>query len=287
LDGLLNINKKRGERSFEVVMKAKKLLLEKRVGHTGTLDESAAGVLVLLAGKATKIARFLVEDEKEYVGTVRLGISTDTDDSTGKVIGRGDASRVTEEAFEEAAKSFVGQIEQIPPLYSCIRVEGERMHELARRGISVKPQPRKVRIEEIHLLGYGRGEGAIRVVCSKGTYMRALARDIGAKLGCLAHLHNLVRMRVGDNLLENSIDIDSVSEIERHIVTMNDALSRYSMVTLRPREISRLKNGQRVSISGRGELYPGSVLRMCGSKGELIGVGNVREGLLVPLKILT
>jgi tRNA pseudouridine55 synthase len=286
MEGLLNIKKKRGERSFEVVVKVRNLLCEKRVGHTGTLDESALGVLVVLIGRATKLARFLVCDEKEYIGTVRLGASTDTDDSTGKVIFHGDMSGVEEEAFREVALSFVGEIEQVPPLYSCVRVNGTRLHQLARRGMSVEPPARRVRIEELEVLHFAGREAVIRVVCSKGTYLRALARDIGKKLGCFGHLHDLVRLRVGDNLLENSIDIDSVSEIEKHVITMNDALRRYPAVSLGTDDITRLRNGQRVRVSPAEGVGHGAVLRVCGAPGDMVGVGSLQDDLLVPLKML-
>jgi len=286
MEGLLNIRKKRGERSFDIVMKVRDLSGEKRVGHTGILDEFALGVLVVLVGRATKLARFLIEDEKEYVGTVRLGASTDTDDSTGRVVSRGDPSKITERAFRGVAESFTGEIEQIPPMYSCVRFDGTRLHKLARRGVRVDPPARRVTVETMEVLEFRESEAIIRVVCSKGTYMRALARDIGERLGCLGHLHDLVRLRVGDNLLENSIDIDSVCEIEKHVTTMNDALGRYPIVTLASREILSLRNGLKVPVDSGVRPLCGQTLRVCDNEGELVGMGTLEGGLLTSLRIL-
>ena len=286
MEGLLNVKKKRGERSFDIVVKVRRLSGERRVGHTGILDESALGVLVVLMGRATKLARFLMDDEKEYVGTVRLGASTDTDDSTGRVISRGDPSKITERVFREVVESFTGEIEQIPPLYSCVRMDGRRLHQLARKGLRVDPPARRVVVKKLDVLEFAGGEAVIRVVCSKGTYMRALARDIGERLGCFGHLHDLVRVRVGDNLLENSIDTDSVYEIEEHVTTMTDALGRYPIIKLASRDISDLRNGQKVPVDSEERWLSGQILRVCGTEGELIAVGTLENDLLVPLRIL-
>ena len=286
MDGLLNIGKRRGIRSFEVVTAVRRVSRERRVGHTGTLDESAAGVLVVLMGRATKLARFLVDDEKEYVGTVRLGESTDTDDSTGRTVKRGDGSSVTEGTFRDVVSSFVGEIEQIPPAYSCVRIGGTRMHELARKGLRAEPAARKVTIREMEVLSFSKNEAVVRVVCSKGTYVRALARDIGERLGCHAHLHDLVRLRVGEHLLENSIDIDSVSGIEEHIVQTKDILGKYPIVSVTREDASRLRCGRKVEVPTDQRVRSDTMLRLCSGEGEFVGVGMFDEGLLVPVKIL-
>jgi tRNA pseudouridine55 synthase len=287
LEGLLNIGKKRGIRSFEVVVTVRRLTRERRVGHTGTLDQGAAGVLIVLVGRATKLARFLVDDEKEYYGTIRLGESTDTDDSTGRVISRGDSTDVTEDLFREVAREFVGEMEQVPPAYSCVRVGGMRLHERARKGLPSVPVPRRVRISELEVTEFTGNEAVIRVVCSKGTYIRALARDIGERLGCKGHLHDLVRLRVGDNLLENSIDIDSVSGIEEHIVQMKDALGRFPIINVTPQEALCLRSGKRVDVPADRTTIRDRMVRLCDNHGELVGVGKVEEELLVPVKILS
>lgn len=286
MDGLLNIDKKNGITSFGVVAKVRKLTGERRVGHTGTLDRAATGVLVVLVGRATKLARFFAEDEKEYIGTVRLGESTDTDDSTGRVTARGNLSGITEKTIREVLRSFEGEIEQIPPAYSRVRVRGIRLHELARKGLPIDVGPRRVEIRELEVLKLGSSEIKIRVVCSKGTYMRALARDIGGRLGCGAHLRDLVRTRAGDNLLEKSIDIDRVCRIEEHIVSMKDALGKYPMVTLTSPQILCLRRGQKIALSDDHVVPSGQMVRLCGTDGDLLGVGMLRSGLLTPMRIL-
>lgn len=285
-EGLLNINKKRGVASFDVVQKVRQLSGERKVGHTGILDRAATGVLVVLTGRATKIIRFLFEDDKEYVGTVRFGAATDTDDSTGGVVKRAEVRGITAGLVRDVLDSFKGEIEQIPPAYSCVKVGGRRLHELAREGTVPEAPARRVQIKDLEMVDFKDGAVKIRVVCSKGTYIRALARDIGEKLGCLGHLHNLVRLRVGENLLKNSIDIDTVSGIEEHVTTMKNALRRYPIVNLGTEDSSRFRFGQMVELHHPDCGSEARLVRVCDANENLIAVGKMEEGMLVPLRVL-
>lgn len=286
LEGLLNINKKRGVASFDVVQKVRKLSGKRKVGHTGILDRAASGVLVVLSGRATKIIRFFSEDDKEYVGTVRLGAATETDDSTGRVVKRAEVRSITVDLISNVLDSFKGEIEQIPPAYSCIKVGGRRLHELAREGTPPAVPARRVQIRDLEMVDFEDGDIKIRVVCSKGTYIRALARDIGDKLGCLGHLHNLVRLRVGENLLKNSIDIDMVSGIEEHLMTMKDALRRFPIVNLGTKDSSSFKFGQMVEFDHPGCGSEARLVRVCDARENLIAVGRIEKGMLIPLRVL-
>lgn len=286
MEGLLNINKKRGVSSFGVVQKVRQLSGMRKVGHTGILDRAASGVLVVLTGRATKIIRFLCEDDKEYVGTVRLGAETDTDDSTGRVVKRAEVRDVTVDHIRDVLDSFKGEMEQIPPAYSCVRVGGRRLHELAREGILPAAPARRVRIRELEMVDFEDVDIKIRVVCSRGTYVRALARDIGNRLGCLGHLYDLVRLRVGEYSLKNSIDIDMVSGIEEHLVTMKDALKKYPIISLGTKESSRLKCGQRIELDHPRFEPPTRFVRICDASENLIAVGKLEENMLVPLRVL-
>jgi len=287
LEGLLNVNKKSEVTSFDVVEAVRRLSGERRVGHTGTLDRSASGVLVVLVGRATKIIRFLVEDEKEYIGTVRLGAATDTDDSTGRVVRRAESFKVTVDDIRNAAESFKGVIEQIPPAYSSVKIGGKRLYQLARRGTPMMVWPRKVEIRELEIVDFKDREFKIRVACSKGTYIRALARDMGEKLRCFAHLYDLVRIRVGENLLENSIDIGRVCEIEEHMMSLKDALARYPIVTVSAAGARDLRCGQKLKVFSPGDnITEEDTVRICKEDEELIAVGKIEKGMLVPVRVL-
>ncbi|MFQ5905785.1 MAG: tRNA pseudouridine(55) synthase TruB [bacterium] len=287
MEGLLNINKRSGATSFDVVEAVRHLSGERRVGHTGTLDRNAGGVLVVLVGRATKIVRFLTEDEKEYVGTVRLGSATDTDDSTGKVIRQVGSFSIPMDEIKSVVDSFKGEIEQIPPAYSSVKVRGRRLHELARRGTPVEGPPRKVEIEELEIVDLRDRELKIRVVCSKGTYMRALARDIGERLGCFGHLQGLVRVRVGENVLKNSIDIDRVCEVEKHMMSMKDALRRYPIVSVSAGEAGSIRCGRKVEVTSlNDDVTQGSLARICIEGADFLGLGRIEKDVLVPVRVL-
>jgi tRNA pseudouridine55 synthase len=286
VDGLLNVNKRSGVTSFDVVKKVRDLLSERKVGHTGTLDKPARGVLVVLLGRATKVAQFFADDGKEYLAKVRLGSSTDTDDSTGRTLEYGVRKEMSPTEIERVVSSFRGDIEQVPPIYSRVSQGGRRLHKLARMGEDVRPRARKVRIDELDILSIEKDEVVLKVVCSKGTYIRALARDIGLELGCLAHLAELVRLRVGDNRIENSIDIDDTPAIENHIVSLKDGLKRYSMLTIDSPQVSRIIAGQRAEAPACAKPADGEVVRVCDARGDLIAVGRMDGDLLVPLRVL-
>lgn len=185
----------------------------KKVGHAGTLDPFATGVLLVCTGKATKKVPELMESEKEYIGTIELGVQTDTDDVTGEVIARGDPSPIRFEKVEEVCRRFEGSVPQIPPMYSAKKVNGRRLYKLARQGKVIERQPKIVTIRALDILDYNPPFITIHVVCSKGTYIRALARDMGNELGCKGNLHSLTRTRVGDYRIEESMTLDDFKEL--------------------------------------------------------------------------
>jgi tRNA pseudouridine55 synthase len=206
MDGVIIINKDKGMTSFDVVKEIRKLTHVRRVGHSGTLDPAARGVLPVCIGKATKIVRFLMEGDKEYEAEMTLGITTDTQDAEGKILEEREVS-VKREELEEILKQFMGEIEQIPPMVSAIHYKGKRLYELARQGIVVERNPRKVHIHNIKMLNFEDGphpKAFICVTCSKGTYIRTLCSDIGERLGCGAHQSALIRTRSGSFTLEHA-----------------------------------------------------------------------------------
>jgi len=208
--GVVVVDKPSGPTSFDVVRRVKGLFKAKRCGHTGTLDPIATGVLPICIGDATRIASFISEGEKEYDAVVRLGTTTDTQDSAGRTLTTRPVEGVDEARVREALQGFVGLIEQTPPMYSARKVEGRRLYELARAGEEVPREARQVHIDEARLLSFRSPDAAIFVRCSRGTYLRTLAHDLGEKLGCGAHLRELKRARVGPFSLEDSVGLDTL-----------------------------------------------------------------------------
>jgi tRNA pseudouridine55 synthase len=213
--GVVVVDKPSGPTSFDVVRRVKGLFKAKRCGHTGTLDPIATGVLPICVGDATRIASFISEGEKEYDGVVRFGQSTDTQDSAGRTLTTRPVEGLTEERVGEALKGFVGLIEQTPPMYSARKVDGKRLYELARAGEEVEREARQVNIDEARLLFFRSPDAGIFVRCSKGTYLRTLAHDLGEKLGCGAHLRELKRVRVGPFSLEDSVGLDTLMAVAK------------------------------------------------------------------------
>lgn len=212
MDGILIVNKPAGITSHDVVNFIRRKFNIKRVGHAGTLDPMATGVLVMLLGKATKLSNTFTSDDKEYVAKVFFGKKTDTQDSSGRVIEEKNVSNPGMEAIEKALNNFKGEIEQVPPMVSAIKYKGKKLYQLARSGKIIEREPRKIKISSIEILGFEFPELTFKVKCSKGTYVRTLCEDIGGFLGFPSHMSALVRTRSGDFLLEDAKGLDEVYE---------------------------------------------------------------------------
>ena len=210
--GVIVINKHEGVTSHRIVQILRRMYDTPRVGHTGTLDPMATGVLPILLGRAVKASDYLVSEEKEYIATLTLGLTTDTLDTTGRVLTTSDAIPTEDEVYE-AAESFVGDIEQIPPMYSAIKIDGQKLVDLARAGETVERKPRPVTIKELEVTRLSHIEYKLRIVCTKGTYVRTLCADIGEKLGCGAAMSSLIRVRTGNFTLENAVTIEELENM--------------------------------------------------------------------------
>jgi tRNA pseudouridine55 synthase len=249
--GVVVVDKPSGPTSFDVVRRVKGLFKAKRCGHTGTLDPIATGVLPICIGDATRIASFISEGEKEYDGVVRFGQSTDTQDSAGRTLNTRPVDGLTEERVAEALRGFVGLIEQTPPMYSARKVDGKRLYELARAGEEVEREARQVHIDEARLLFFRSPDAGIFVRCSKGTYLRTLAHDLGEKLGCGAHLRELKRVRVGPFGLEDSVGLDTLmstakesrEELSRFVHPVSRALADLAELQLDTQLARRVAHG--------------------------------------------
>ncbi|MCH3963979.1 MAG: tRNA pseudouridine(55) synthase TruB [Clostridium sp.] len=228
MDGILNINKPVGMSSFDVVKSVRAVSGTKKVGHAGTLDPGASGVLPICIGHATKLVDYIMKDEKIYIARLKLGIETDTYDKYGKILSekRVDASR---DEVENAVMSFVGNIQQVPPMYSALKVNGRRLYELARKGIEIERKSRNIVIHNMEILELKLPYVTIKVKCSKGTYIRSLCHDIGCKLGCGGTMWDLVRTHTGKFDILESVPISELDKdsIFKYLIPMEDVLSRY------------------------------------------------------------
>jgi len=215
-NGLINIYKEPGFTSSDVVAKLRGILHQKKIGHTGTLDPDAVGVLVICVGNGTKMCDMLTDHDKEYIAVCKLGIETDTQDISGKVISTADVN-VSKEELHEAVQAFVGDYDQIPPMYSAIKIGGKKLYELAREGKTVERKPRRIHIEAISILDDSKllsdGLFTMEVKCSKGTYIRTLCNDIGQRLGCGATMAHLTRTAVGSFHLEGAVTLSQVEQL--------------------------------------------------------------------------
>lgn len=249
--GIINVYKEAGFTSFDVVAKLRGILKQKKIGHTGTLDPDAVGVLPVCLGSGTKLCDFLTDKEKEYEASLRLGITTDTQDISGKIL-RKKTVTITEAVLAEAIISFVGEYDQLPPMYSAIKVNGKRLYESARAGQEVERPMRRVEIKEIEIISIDMPEAVIRVRCSKGTYIRTLCHDIGEKLGCGAAMTYLKRTRSGDFTVEDAYTLkqladlaaeDRIPEVIRNIDTIFAHLPKITI----PEEYHKLlQNGNQI-----------------------------------------
>lgn len=250
MDGILNINKAAGMTSFKVVALVKQLTKERRVGHGGTLDPAATGVLPVCLGKATRIIEYLVDTSKTYQAKIELGVATDTFDATGKVTQQGDISRVTREQVEVTLASFRGSIQQTPPMYSAVKYHGKPLYHWARAGITVKRKSRITKIYQLELKDWQPPIASIEVVCSKGTYIRSLAHDLGQALGCGASLKGLIRLKCGVFDIKDAIPVTQLEDAVRGgcwqclLYPIDIVLSHLTAVVVSDDALQAIRNGR-------------------------------------------
>ena len=280
-NGVLNINKPAGMTSHDVVDVIRRVAKERQVGHTGTLDPMATGVLPICVGKATKIQQFLIAQDKEYAVEMKLGITTDTQDTTGQILEEKEVPPIGNDEILATLQRFQGELEQIPPMVSAKHHQGKRLYELARKGVEVKRDPCKIFIHQLVLEDISIPIIRFRVTCGKGTYIRTLCHDIGEALGCGAAMSGLVRVRCGAFHVNDSIRLDLLKtseDIEKSICNLSDALSSLPSITVGSEGIASLHNGRPLSgglITRCNEPFIcGSMVRVTSRDGSLIGVGE-------------
>jgi tRNA pseudouridine55 synthase len=279
---IINLNKARGITSHKAVSRVKRLLGAKKAGHTGTLDPLATGVLLVCLNEATKISRFLLDMDKTYRATVRLGVTTDTGDSEGRVVEERDVSGLMEEELFRTVKSFSGVIKQRPPMYSAVKVGGERLYALARKGIEVERPERVVTIYDITILKVDLPFLELSVCCSKGTYIRTLCEDIGRALGAGAHLAALERTGAGPFDIEQSITFEELengflSSSGRYSCSIDAALTAMSEVVLDAADCGKALTGMQTSLREIDDFTEGSFVKLKGPSGNLFAIGRIQS----------
>ena len=284
-NGILVIDKSAGWTSQDVAAKLRGVFHERRVGHGGTLDPMATGVLPVFIGRATRAAEFLESAEKEYVAGLRLGVVTDTQDTSGTVLETNSVC-VTRAQLEAALRQFLGPIEQIPPMYSAIKINGQKLYELARRGQEVARRPRSITIHALELL---EGEGAdwtVRVRCSKGTYVRTLCHDLGRALGCGGCMSSLRRTRAGSFTLAQAVTMQQVLDFaagqdpQQLLMPVDAVFAAHPPLIVTLGQAAKLKNGAQVKDR---QFQPGTY-RVYAEDGEFLLLGRVEGGVLTTIK---
>lgn len=291
MDGVLAVNKEAGWTSHDVVAKLRHLLGQTKVGHAGTLDPAATGVLPVLIGKGTRIAEYLVEWDKEYRAVLRLGEATDTQDATGTVLARESTERVTADAIREAAGRFRGAVLQVPPMYSAVKVAGVPLYKAARAGRTVVREPRTVHIHALDVLAIDGRDVMLSIVCSKGTYIRTLCADIGAALGVGGHMLSLERRRVGPLTIERALTVDetaarhALSRLGDSLMSLDQALDGLPALVVNRQTAERVRHGVPVPASevirwervADGVYERGAPTRIHDVEGRLLAIGMQSE----------
>ncbi len=278
MDGVIVIRKEKGFTSHDVVAKLRGILHMKKIGHTGTLDPDAEGVLPVALGKATRLVDMITDKEKTYEAVMRLGVVTDTQDMSGTVLSQTAELHVTEEELRAVIESFVGDYMQVPPMYSALKVNGKKLYELAREGKTVERKPRPVHFYEIEILEIDLPLVHFRVTCSKGTYIRTLCHDIGEKLGCGAAMETLLRTKVGRFTLDDAITLAQTEEavkngtIESKVLGIEEILAEYPRVCCTKEGDRLLANGNPLVQTLVDAEEKDGWIRMCNSEGNFAGV---------------
>lgn len=278
-NGIVLVDKPADWTSHDVVAKLRGILHERRVGHSGTLDPMATGLLTVFVGRATRAVQFAETHNKRYVASLRCGYSTDTQDTSGRVRAQTGISP-TEAELTDVLPEFTGEISQIPPMYSAIKVSGKKLYELARKGETVERKPRTVNISELSLVGHDGDDFVLSVSCSKGTYIRTLCNDIGERLGCLACMSALRRTNAGPFDVRDAHTLSEIAEDpERYIIPVDSLFSEHPAIELSAAQTAKLKCGNILNVSAKNGTY-----RVYGENGDFLAIANVSAGKLKTIK---
>ncbi len=284
MNGIILVDKPCGWTSHDVVGKLRGILRERRIGHSGTLDPMATGLLVVFAGRATRAVEFAEADSKEYIAGLRLGVSTDTQDTTGNVLNTCETLPSKDELIA-AANGFLGEISQIPPMYSAIKINGKKLYELARRGEIVERSPRKVTISKLELVGEDKCDYILDIHCSKGTYIRTLCSDIGDKLGCGGCMSSLRRVKAGVFSITQAYTMEQIQAaadlggLDGIIIPVDTLFTDKPKLTVNEFEEKKLRNGNTIKTKSADGTY-----RVYSESGEFLLLAEVKNNLLKTIK---
>ena len=297
MNGVLLVDKPAGPTSHDVVHRVRRALGTKDAGHTGTLDPAATGLLAICLGDALKLQRWLADGDKAYLATIAFGASTTTEDAEGTVLTRGDPSGLSAETIQAALPALTGEIDQIPPMYSAVRIDGRRLHEAARAGETVERAPRRVTVHALELgeVGPVGADGlrrvALAVRCGKGTFVRTLAADLGRSLGVPAHLCALRRTVAGPFRLEEALPLEELERLAAsdrpallaRIIRPADAVTFFPLLPVDANGAIALSRGRQLTLPGEAD----GLRRVVGPDGALVAVGEVKDGRLRPVRVIT
>lgn len=281
MNGIVIVDKPQGWTSQDVASRLRRVFQTRRIGHGGTLDPMATGVLPVFVGRATRGVEFFEHAEKTYEAVLRLGLTTDTEDTTGTVLEEKEV-HITEEEFLGILPRFRGKIEQIPPMYSALKVNGQKLYDLARKGIEVERKPREIEIKELTLLSFDGSTAKLRVRCSKGTYIRTLCKDIGQALGCGGCMAALRRTAAGEYTIERSVPLDTLLETENpenYLLPVDSMFESCEKVILTSKQEARIRNGNSFSTG-----YENGTYRVYSGKGEFLALCKAENGTLSTIK---
>lgn len=278
MDGIIIINKPSGCTSHDIVSKIRKKLNIKKVGHTGTLDPLATGVLPILLGNATKLSKYLINHDKEYIATIKLGVKTDTADIEGIVLEKQEIPQISEKQIIEVLDSCIGKQKQIPPMYSAIKVKGKKLYEYARNGENIEVEPRDIEIYNIELIQYKDNNIKFKVACSKGTYIRSLCENIAQKLNTIGTMLELKRTQVGIFKIEEAAELEELLTNginEENLITTEKLFAKRPKVILNQNQLKSFLNGVKLKTENEDGIY-----RIYAETNNFIGLGEVKNRLL-------
>ncbi len=284
MNGILLVDKPQGWTSHDVVAKLRGVLGERRIGHSGTLDPMATGLLVVFLGRATRAVQFAEAHEKTYLAGMRTGIVTDTQDITGEVL-KTSGIRPKREDLLSVLPEFTGELMQLPPMYSAVKINGQRLYKLARNGVEIQRQPRPITIGELSLLGEGEGDFSLRIRCSKGTYIRTLVNDIGEKMGCGAALSSLRRITSGDFSISQAYTLEQIiqaaeeSRAEGLLLPVDSLFSLYPPLSVNDEQLKKCLCGSSIPIA-----EPDGEYRFYAPDGSFLLLGSVCGGVMTTVK---
>ena len=273
MNGFLLINKEKGFSSNDIVQRVKKNFLLKKVGHLGTLDPEAEGLLILAVNRATKFSHYFLNSDKSYFVRIKLGFVTDTDDETGKVIKECDVS-CTKNHIKKEIKNFLGESFQKPPFFSALKHKGKPLYVYARKGEFIDKEPRRIEIKQIKNIIYRDKVCSFELVCSKGTYIRSLARDLGENLGCGAYMKSLKRLTQHNFDVKNALNIKKISM--KQLINIDEAFSEHKRISLNEEDLKIFKNGGKVYVNSK----PNHIIRIYDQSNDFIGIGSVFNNYL-------